>query len=265
MPGKAMSAHKRYRLLRIVRIITPLDVVRFAIKRLPHLPPVNHAQYILLHMLRIASALFLALLVTACGGREGRDVVRHDNKAFQSQSARQCLTSLKSADVKYSPLPNIEYGGGCRTIDTIKLMQFATEATNLGAMTCPLAANFTAWAKHAVRPAAKVYLGSEVVRIETMGTYSCRNINGGRSGKLSEHAFGNAVDVSAFILKNGRRVSVLQGWSGKADERAFLRRLHESACKRFGTVLGPNYNSAHANHFHFDMAKSMKDGSSFCR
>ncbi len=61
-------------------------------------------------MLRIASALFLALLVTACGGREGRDVVRQDNKAFQSQTARQCLTSLKSADVKYSPHPNIEYG-----------------------------------------------------------------------------------------------------------------------------------------------------------
>jgi hypothetical protein len=98
-----------------------------------------------------------------------------------------------------------------------------------------------------------------------MGTYSCRNVNGGRSGKLSEHAFGNAVDVSAFVLRDGRRVSVLSGWHGKSDEREFLRRLHQSACKRFGTVLGPDYNSAHANHFHFDMAKSMKDGSAYCR
>jgi hypothetical protein len=216
-------------------------------------------------MSRFAPILFVALLVTACGGREERDVVRRDNDAFKSEASRICLSGLKAASVRYSPLPNQNHGGGCKTIDTIKLMSFATEATNLGAMTCPLAANFTAWAKHAVRPAAQQYLGSDVVRIETMGTYSCRNVNGGRSGKLSQHAFGNAVDVSAFILENGRRVSVLSGWNGKSDERAFLRRLHESACKRFGTVLGPNYNAAHANHFHFDMAKSMKDGSAYCR
>jgi hypothetical protein len=216
-------------------------------------------------MSRSASVLILALLVTACGGRGGQDVVRRDNDAFKSEPARQCLSVLKANDVRFTPLPNQSFGGGCQTIDTVKLMSFATEASNLGAMTCPLAANFTAWAKHAVRPAARKYLGSDVVRIETMGTYSCRKVNGARSNKLSEHAYGNAVDVSAFILKDGRRISVLNGWNGKADERAFLRRLHDSACKRFGTVLGPEYNAAHANHFHFDMGKSMKDGSSYCR
>jgi hypothetical protein len=216
-------------------------------------------------MSRLAPVMLLALLVTACGGRGGQDVVRRDNDAFKSEPARQCLSTLKSNDVRFTPLPNQSFGGGCQTIDTVKLMSFATEASNLGAMTCPLAANFTAWAKHAVRPAAKKYLGSDVVRIETMGTYSCRKINGARSNKLSEHAYGNAVDVSAFILRDGRRISVLNGWNGKSDERAFLRRLHESACKRFGTVLGPNYNAAHANHFHFDMGKSMKDGSAYCR
>jgi hypothetical protein len=216
-------------------------------------------------MSRSASVLILALLVTACGGRGGQDVVRRDNDAFKSEPARQCLSMLKANDVRFTPLPNQSFGGGCQTIDTVKLMSFATEASNLGAMTCPLAANFTAWAKHAVRPAARKYLGSDVVRIETMGTYSCRKVNGARSNKLSEHAYGNAVDVSAFVLKDGRRISVLNGWNGKADERAFLRRLHESACKRFGTVLGPNYNAAHANHFHFDMGKSMKDGTAYCR
>lgn len=216
-------------------------------------------------MSRFAPVLIFALLVTACGGRGGQDVVRRDNDAFNSHPARQCLSTLKAADVRYTPLPNQSFGGGCHTIDTVKLMQFATEATNLGPMTCPLAANFTAWAKYAVRPAAKLYLGSDVVRIETMGTYNCRNINGARSGKLSEHATGNAVDVSAFILKDGRRISVLNGWNGTMEERAFLRRLHQSACKRFGTVLSPNYNAAHANHFHFDMGKSMKDGSAYCR
>ena len=216
-------------------------------------------------MPRTVPILLLASLVAACGGRGEHDVVRHGNDAFSGKSAQQCLAELKDNDVRFTPLPNRDFGGGCRTIDTIKLMSFGTEASNLGAMTCPLAANFTAWAKYAVRPAARKYLGSDVVRIETMGTYSCRKVKGGRSDKLSEHAYGNAVDIAAFILKDGRRISVLSGWNGKAEERAFLRRLHESACKRFGTVLGPDYNRAHADHFHFDMGKSMKDGSAFCR
>jgi hypothetical protein len=211
----------------------------------------------------ISAAALLAL--TACGGRKEQNVVRHGEDAFKSADARICLSDLKSKSVKFSALPNQSFGGGCRTIDTIRLMDFGTATTNLGAMTCPLATNFAAWAQHAARPAAKQYLGSDLVRIETMGTYSCRNVNGGRSGKLSQHAFGNAVDVSAFVLKDGRRVSVLGGWRGNKSEQEFLRRLHQSACKRFGTVLGPDYNGAHANHFHFDMAQSMKDGSAYCR
>jgi hypothetical protein len=209
--------------------------------------------------------LAATLLLAACGAREDSEMPRTANDSFKSPEARMCLADLKAKSVRFSALPNRSFGGGCRTIDTVKLMDFGTEATNLGAMTCPLAANFAAWAKHAVLPAGKQYLGSDVVRIETFGTYSCRNVNGGRSGKLSEHAFGNAVDVSAFVLRDGRRISVLSGWRGNPDEREFLRRLHQSACKRFGTVLGPDYNSAHANHFHFDMGKTMKDGSSYCR
>lgn len=211
----------------------------------------------------MASAALLAL--AACGGRKDEQVVQRPNDAFKTADARICLSDLKSKSVKFAALPNQNFASGCRTIDTIKLMDFGTPTTNLGAMTCPLASNFTAWAQNAVRPAAKQYLGSDVVRIETMGTYSCRNINGGRSDKLSQHAFGNAIDISAFVLRDGRRVSVLNGWRGPKSEQEFLRRLHQSACKRFGTVLGPDYNSAHANHFHFDMAQSMKDGSAYCR
>lgn len=210
-------------------------------------------------------SLGLIVLLAACGGRSEREVVRADDTPFQSAPARSCLANLQGTAVRFAALPNQYFGGGCQTIDTIKMLDFGTPTTNLGAMTCPLAAAFAAWAQHAVAPAARVYFKSEVVKIETMGTYACRNVNGASSGQLSEHAFGNAVDVSAFVLKDGRRITVLSGWNGKDDERAFLRRLHESACKRFGTVLGPNYNAAHTNHLHFDMGKSMKDGSVYCR
>lgn len=202
--------------------------------------------------------------LAACGGREKPQSPRYGDN-MSSQYARQCMANLKSKSVRFAGLPSKSFDGGCRMIDTIKLMDFGTPATNLGAMTCPLASSFTDWARYGVAPAAKHYLGSEVVKIETMGTFNCRVVNGSRSGKLSEHAFANAVDVSAFVLRDGRRVSVLNGWRGSAAEQAFLRRLHQSACKRFGTVLGPDYNAAHANHFHFDMAKSMRNGSAYCR
>jgi len=202
--------------------------------------------------------------LAACGGRETLQSSRSGDN-MTSQSARQCLAGLKSKSVRFAGLPNKSFDGGCRMIDTIKLMDFGTPTTNLGAMTCPLASSFTDWARYGVAPAAKHYLGSEVVKIETMGTFNCRAVNGSRSGKLSEHAFANAVDVSAFVLRDGRRISVLNGWRGSSEEQAFLRRLHQSACKRFGTVLGPEYNAAHANHFHFDMAKSTSNGTAYCR
>ena len=202
--------------------------------------------------------------LVSCGGR-GKPQSPRSSDNMASQYARQCLAGLKSKSVRFAGLPSKSFDGGCRMIDTIKLMDFGTPTTNLGAMTCPLASSFTDWARYAVAPAAKQYLGSEVVRIETMGTFNCRAVNGSRSGKLSEHAFANAVDVSAFVLRDGRRVSVLNGWRGSPEERAFLRRLHQSACKRFGTVLGPEYNAAHANHFHFDMARSNTNGTPYCR
>ena len=215
---------------------------------------------LLQRFLLIAGVFALA----SCGGREKPQSSRSGDN-MTSQSARQCLAGLKSKSVRFAGLPSKSFDGGCRMIDTIKLMDFGTPTTNLGAMTCPLASSFTDWARYGVAPAAKLYLGSEVVKIETMGTFNCRAVNGSRSGKLSEHAFANAVDVSAFVLRDGRRVSVLNGWRGSSEERAFLRRLHQSACKRFDTVLGPDYNAAHANHFHFDMAKSTSNGTAYCR
>jgi hypothetical protein len=122
-------------------------------------------------------------------------------------------------------------------------------------MTCDLASKFAAWARYAVRPAARLYLGTEVVKIETFGTYACRNVvgNPGMAGKRSEHAHANAIDIAAFTLADGRRISVEADWTQSGIARQFLQRVHDSACKRFRTVLGPDYNAAHYNHFHFDM------------
>ena len=179
------------------------------------------------------------------------------------RQTRQCMADLGAASVHYTPLPDTLFGGGCSALGSVKLLDIGTPVTNLGAMTCPLAKTFAAWSRYAVRPAARKFLGAEVVKIETMGTYSCRTIvgNGASAGKLSEHAHSNAVDVSAFLLDDGRRIAIRGGWTGgTSDERAFLKTIHESACKRFATVLSPDYNSAHYDHLHLDMGKGP-----FCR
>lgn len=167
-----------------------------------------------------------------------------------------CAAKLDAAQVTYQPLPNQDRGGGCAIIDSVKLLDLGTPTANLGAMTCDLAATFAAWTRYAVRPAARLYLGSELVRIETFGTYACRDIRGSGgtiAGKLSEHAHANAIDVSAFVLADGRRVSVIADWTTDGPASVFLHVIHDSACRRFRTVLSPDYNAAHHDHLHFDM------------
>ncbi len=212
-----------------------------------------------------ATAALLASMMTlaGCGGdlvprgkvaRASKPVRAPARTTRPSQPAletRQCFAKLQSQAVSFTPLPDRNFGGGCNAINSVKLLDIGVPATGLGAMTCNLAANFAAWARYGVQPAARVVFGAEIEKIETFGTYNCRPIAG--SGKLSEHAHSNAIDVSAFVLSDGRRITVQQGWHGDRQTRQFLSLIHASACKRFKTVLSPDYNAAHHDHFHFDM------------
>ncbi|TCM18140.1 hypothetical protein EDF56_105490 [Novosphingobium sp. PhB165] len=181
-----------------------------------------------------------------------------------SPEARQCMAMLGSQHAVFSPVTDRYYGSGCSTVGTVKLSALNTDSstvtvTNLGPVTCTTATPFAAWARFGVDRAAQQILGSRIISIETYGSYNCRNIAG--TARRSGHATANAIDVSGFVLADGRRVTVLEDWNGGTPaERRFLRVVHDSACKRFGTTLGPDYNAAHANHFHLE-----GDGKSFCR
>lgn len=208
----------------------------------------------------------VSLAVSACGAipsGKGQSSTRPQASAGISgfnptPAARQCFSKLSKANVRFSPLPNRNFSGGCSQIDSIKLLDVGADVTNLGPVKCELAANFAAWTEYAVKRAARKYLGAELERIETMGSYSCRRIAG--SSRLSQHAHANAIDVSGFVLDDGRRISVEGHWKSGGNKRKFFAAIHSSACKRFGTVLSPNYNAAHRDHFHFDMS-----GNGFCR
>lgn len=224
----------------------------------------------------ILAATVLPALLGACSmlpggdGRSSGDSVRGATRPGQPAYSpraedRQCLSRLGSANANFTPLPDKYFGAGCSTVGTVQLSALAGDdrrplgVSNLGPVACPLADTFAAWARYGVDRAARQMLGSPLARIETMGSYNCRNVAG--SGRRSAHATANAIDIGAFVLADGRRISVKQAWSGGSrQEREFLRVIHSSACKRFGTVLGPEYNEAHRDHFHLESG-----GKSYCR
>lgn len=178
-------------------------------------------------------------------------------------------------------------------------------------LACGAAVALARWEHHVLQPAARAQLGAPVARIEHLGSYACRRIAGSAGpGRLSEHASANALDVSAFVLQGGTRISVLGDWQAEdpapvpapvptpvpakstgapvqasqgaasgtpvrppgangqqmapplaAPRRpalpanpkaAFLRQVRDGACHGFSAVLGPDYNAAHRDHFHFD-------------
>lgn len=171
-----------------------------------------------------------------------------------SSALKACVGNLDRIVARYALLPDRQFGGGCSATGAVQLRDIGTPTANLGAMTCPLAYAFTRWVQDDVARASRTILNDPVVRIETMGSYACRNVNGAASGRLSEHAFANAVDVGAFVTASGRRISVRDDWARDDDAAAFLRAIREKACARFATVLSPDYNAAHHDHLHLDMA-----------
>lgn len=223
-------------------------------------------------MRRYLPALAFAVSLTACvAGCVDRPEPSRRQPARTSRrpappppELRQCLANLTSQHAVFTNVEDRWFGGSCSTVGTVKLAALNTDnatvtVTNLGAVTCATATPFAAWVRYGVDRAAEQILGSRIVQVETFGSYSCRNIAG--TNRRSGHAIANAIDVSGFVLADGRRITVLEDWNGgTSEERRFLRVIHASACKRFGTTLGPGYNSAHANHFHLEA-----DGANFCR
>ena len=116
-----------------------------------------------------------------------------------------------------------------------------------------------------VQPAAEQILGKPVATIQHLGSYSCRRIYGRAEGNFSEHATADAIDISGFILEDGKRISVARDWRGEGKEAIFLRAVRDGACQLFSTTLSPDYNAAHHDHLHLDQAERGRLGGRLCR
>jgi extensin-like protein len=127
--------------------------------------------------------------------------------------------------------------------------------TPAATLACPLVSVLDQWIDTAVQPAALRWFGQPVVEIKQISAYSCRGMNGNSNARISEHAFGNALDIAVFTLADGRKIAVKTGWHGAPEEQGFLRDVQGAACDRFTTVLAPGSDAHHYDHMHVDLMR----------
>ncbi len=164
-----------------------------------------------------------------------------------------CYAALDRAGVSYAALDAMHTADGCGYDEALelKVSTVAYTAPEPLVATCELAARLYLWEEDVVRPAAMRHFGVELDAIEAFGAYSCRKV--ANTDKLSEHAYGKAVDVKAFKLADGREITVLTDFRAEGPAGDFLREVHDASCGVFDVTLGPDYNADHANHFHLDV------------
>ncbi len=151
---------------------------------------------------------------------------------------------------------------GCGVSNPVRITEVDGVAlTQAATINCDTARALKTWINDGVRPAVG-RLGGGVASIRVIASYSCRTRNNRAGAKVSEHGKGNALDIAAINLKNGADITVLTGWR-TSPQRELLRQMHRSACGPFGTVLGPEADRYHQDHFHFDVARHRSG--SYCR
>jgi hypothetical protein len=144
-------------------------------------------------------------------------------------------------------------GGECPLVDVVRVRNFGPVALSSSFLaSCPLALSAALYINQQAQPLTRQIMGSRLTRVDHFGSYACRNIYHRQDARRSEHASAQALDISGFQLADGQKITVLQGWKN-ARTQPWLKALLSASCGYFGNGLGPEYNAAHANHFHLGM------------
>lgn len=181
-----------------------------------------------------------------------------------SADRTRCRDALAQAQMRLQPVADRATGPGCGFDNAVRISRSSVGVGEPFTLSCRAALSLAMWERHVLQQAAQAHLGSAVVAIEHFGAYACRNLYGREDGRRSRHATADALDIGGFVLGDGRRVRVLGDWRpapqgdevAPSAEAAFLRDVRDGACRHFDAVLGPDYNAAHADHFHFDRGRA---------
>lgn len=163
-----------------------------------------------------------------------------------------CFAALERSKIEYTQLPDRELERGCGIEARTHIVRSHYAYSSGFEAPCALVAALY-WYEQRLGVLAREHLGKEIARIEHYGTYACRNIYNRAESRRSAHATAKAIDISGFRLEDGSSVSVLRDWGKDTAQGRFLAEARNEACRFFGIVLSPVYNSAHANHFHLEL------------
>lgn len=178
----------------------------------------------------------------------------------------RCRALLGRVATGDEPAPARRSGPDCGYADGVRLGDGRGARFGGGLVTsCPVAAALYLWERDVLQLAALRHFGSKVTGVDHAGSFSCRRIYGRSEGRFSEHSTADAVDVTGFRLADGTRISVLRDWAGQGPKGAFLREVRDGACDLFSSTLSPDYNDAHRDHLHLDVAQRGRMGWTLCR
>jgi hypothetical protein len=193
------------------------------------------------------------LSLVGCGFFE-----RAERPAWRTQAEEACLVNkLVQPSTYIEPMSEIDGPGICGLYHPFKVSGIVGGTVSLdrpATIDCSMIPALEAWLGDVVQPRAQAHFGENVVGLTVFSAYSCRSVDNIDGARLSEHAFGNAIDVSGFRLADGRVISIVKEWKNTgSQESAFLREVHAGACQGFTTVIGPGADVFHYNHFHLDL------------
>ncbi len=213
------------------------------------------------HVRNLAAAVATAAVLAACSGSSSRNYF--DTEGLRAPEA-SC--SVKPSRIGLAErIRDIDEGNGCEVRNAWRVKSMGQVGFSQPAIVnCGMAEPLREWLDNTVQPNAQRQFGESVIGVDIAASYSCRPRNNQRGAKMSEHGYGNAIDIAAFTLESGRRVSVLEGWRGNSEERRFLNQVHGEACGEFHTVLGPNSDRNHRDHLHLDL-QNRRSGGNYCR
>lgn len=166
-----------------------------------------------------------------------------------------CEAALQTSTLRYMHQADSAADAKCPLTHTLRIQGGDVALSSSFLSSCRLAVAYALFDIHQLQPAAQAVFGQKVTQVDHLGSFACRNIYNRSEGRLSQHATANALDIAGFRLADGRRISVLKDWKDQGEEGRFLRLVRDGACQQFNTVLSPDYNAAHRNHFHLDMGR----------
>ena len=212
--------------------------------------------------LPFVGVLLVGILAWGCGSQPNFVA---EPEPWRDQEEKACLVSGHVREAPWLQARTslggpTSYCGAMRPFEMAGAADGRVQMRPTALLRCNMIPSVERWIRQTVEPEVRRHYGVPLAEVKVAASYACRPRNNQFGAKLSEHGHANAIDISGFNLADGRSITVKGGWRGDDRDRSFLRAVHAGACREFTTILGPDADRFHHDHFHFDLARHGRGG-----